>query len=205
MKSTTMATGAFGTMLAAGWYSPDPIFTSCLTTFGLAGIIGYNVVWGVTPALHSPLMAVTNAVSGMTVVGALSLGISCVNIGGGFLVTHRMLDMFKRPTDPSDHAYLYAIPALGFMGTYAYGKTVMGIDELTQMAYLAGSMGCIGGIAGLSNQKTARVGNAMGMTGVGIGMTGALGTMDFSNGLHYQIGALAAVGGLAGLGIAQRV
>merc|ERR1719433_1800582 len=101
LTSTMLTTGAFGTMLACGYASPDPIFTSCLTTFGLAGIIGYNVVWGVTPALHSPLMAVTNAVSGMTAVGGLmlmgggviphstaqllgaaSLMVSCVNIFG---------------------------------------------------------------------------------------------------------------------------
>jgi len=78
---------------------------------------GYHTVWGVTPALHSPLMSVTNAVSGITAVGGMILMgggyyptntieglaataafISCINIGGGFLVTQRMLDMFKRPS-----------------------------------------------------------------------------------------------------------
>ena len=77
---------------------------------------GYHTVWGVTPALHSPLMSVTNAISGITAVGGMLLMgggyyptniteglaataafISCINIGGGFLVTQRMLDMFKRP------------------------------------------------------------------------------------------------------------
>lgn len=86
-------------------------------------------MWGVTPALHSPLMSVTNAVSGITAVGGLLLMgggmvpgtvpqglaataafISSINIFGGFLVTQRMLDMFRRPTDPSEHNYLYAIP-----------------------------------------------------------------------------------------------
>jgi H+-translocating NAD(P) transhydrogenase len=78
---------------------------------------GYHTVWGVTPALHSPLMSVTNAVSGITAVGGMLLMggglypsnatqalaataafISCINIGGGFLVTQRMLDMFRRPS-----------------------------------------------------------------------------------------------------------
>lgn len=78
---------------------------------------GYHTVWGVTPALHSPLMSVTNAISGITAVGGMILMgggyyptniieylaataafISCINIGGGFLVTQRMLDMFKRPS-----------------------------------------------------------------------------------------------------------
>ena len=80
---------------------------------------GYHTVWGVTPALHSPLMSVTNAISGITAVGgmllmgggyypdntvhtlaALAAFISSINIGGGFLVTQRMLDMFKRPGKP---------------------------------------------------------------------------------------------------------
>ena len=74
-------------------------------------------MWGVTPALHSPLMSVTNAISGITAVGgmllmggghmpdntytslaALAAFISSVNIGGGFVVTQRMLDMFRRPS-----------------------------------------------------------------------------------------------------------
>lgn len=80
--------------------------------------LGYHTVWGVTPALHSPLMSVTNAVSGITAAGALHLigggympqnlaqslalfaaFISSINIGGGFTITKRMLDMFKRPSN----------------------------------------------------------------------------------------------------------
>jgi NAD(P) transhydrogenase len=156
-----------------------------LTKFGLASICGYQTVWGVTPALHSPLMSVTNAISGgraraaggaclwgnlpclaagqlppacpwllrplrcsppdgaarppaprstphpagLTAVGgimlagggylptttaqglaALAVLTSAINIGGGFTITQRMLDMFKRPTDPKEHNYLYGIP-----------------------------------------------------------------------------------------------
>jgi NAD(P) transhydrogenase len=92
-------------MLALGIASP-PALMQNLTTFTLAGIIGYKVVWGVTPALHSPLMSVTNAISGIVAVGGLilvgggllphtpaqwlagiSVFISCINIFGGFLVT----------------------------------------------------------------------------------------------------------------------
>jgi len=222
-KQTALVTGAFGSMLGLGFLSPDPVFTSCLTTFGLAGIIGYNVVWGVTPALHSPLMAVTNAVSGTTAVGGLmlmgggivpattaqalgaaSLMVSCVNICGGFLVTSRMLDMFKRESDPPDYSYLYGIPATAFIGAFGYGR-YLGVDDITQMAYLAGSIGCIGGIAGLSQQKTARAGNAMGMMGVAIGSAGALASVEWPAMVPLQIGGLAAVGGLAGFAIAQKV
>jgi len=224
VRSTAMMTGVFGTMLAAGYASPSPVFTTCLTTFALSGIIGYNVVWGVTPALHSPLMAVTNAVSGMTAVGglmlmgggyfphsfaqlagALSLMISCVNIGGGFLVTHRMLDMFKRPTDPPNYSWMYGIPGSLFIGGYAYGKMNGVGADLTQMAYLAGSLGCIGGIAGLSAQSTARAGNAIGMTGVSIGLAGALGAVDWPAGTLAQIAVLGGVGAATGLAIAKKV
>jgi len=84
-----------------------------LTVFVLAVFVGYHVVWRVTPALHSPLMSVTNAISSVIIVGALvaagPLGISfakimgfvavtlaSVNIFGGFIVTQRMLQMFQR-------------------------------------------------------------------------------------------------------------
>ena len=81
--------------------------------FLMACFVGYYVVWNVTPALHSPLMAVTNAISSVIIVGAMlaaGLGLSgwamgfgffavalaSVNIFGGFLVTHRMLSMFRK-------------------------------------------------------------------------------------------------------------
>lgn len=88
-------------------------FVSLLTIFALACFVGYYVVWRVTPALHSPLMAVTNAVSSVIIVGALlaaglkglgaaqlfgfiAVALAAVNIFGGFIVTHRMLSMFKK-------------------------------------------------------------------------------------------------------------
>ncbi len=86
---------------------------SFLTIFVLACFVGYFVVWGVTPALHSPLMSVSNAISGIVLIGALiaagtdtnttakALGLigvflASVNIFGGFTVTQRMLSMFKK-------------------------------------------------------------------------------------------------------------
>ena len=88
-------------------------FISILSIFVLACFVGYYVVWRVTPALHSPLMAVTNAVSSVIIVGALiaagpagfgfskmmgflAVILASVNIFGGFLVTQRMLSMFKK-------------------------------------------------------------------------------------------------------------
>jgi proton-translocating NAD(P)+ transhydrogenase subunit alpha len=90
-----------------------PSFVYELTVFVLAVFVGYYVVWRVTPALHSPLMSVTNAISSVIIVGALiaagPLGLSfakimgfvavtlaAVNIFGGFIVTQRMLEMFQK-------------------------------------------------------------------------------------------------------------
>ena len=84
-----------------------------LVIFVLAIYVGYHVVWTVTPALHTPLMAVTNAISAIVIVGAmlaaaltetmvgktfgvLAVALAAVNVFGGFLVTRRMLEMFKK-------------------------------------------------------------------------------------------------------------
>jgi NAD(P) transhydrogenase subunit alpha len=88
-------------------------FVSLFTIFVMACFVGYYVVWRVTPALHSPLMAVTNAISSVIVVGAIlaagpreldlsailgfvAVILASVNIFGGFIVTERMLSMFKK-------------------------------------------------------------------------------------------------------------
>ncbi len=88
-------------------------FLSQISLFVLAIFVGYYVVWSVTPALHTPLMAVTNAISSVIIVGALiaagpadmsvakilgiiAIGLAAVNIFGGFAVTHRMLSMYKK-------------------------------------------------------------------------------------------------------------
>jgi NAD(P) transhydrogenase subunit alpha len=72
-------------------------FISILSIFVLACFVGYFVVWSVTPALHTPLMAVTNAISSVIIVGALiASAAASVNIFGGFAVTARMLAMYKK-------------------------------------------------------------------------------------------------------------
>ncbi len=109
---TTAAAHAPESASAATGGAIDP-FVFQLAIFVLAIFVGYYVVWSVTPALHTPLMAVTNAISSVIVVGALlAVGISAsglatgfgfvalvlvsVNIVGGFLVTQRMLAMYKK-------------------------------------------------------------------------------------------------------------
>lgn len=91
----------------------DDFLVTGLTVFVLACFVGYYVVWRVTPALHSPLMAITNAISSVIIVGALiaagpaaftfskflgflAVVLASINIFGGFIVTRRMLAMFKK-------------------------------------------------------------------------------------------------------------
>jgi NAD(P) transhydrogenase subunit alpha len=84
-----------------------------LVVFVLAVFVGYHVIWNVTPALHTPLMSVTNAISSVIIVGAIlaasssevdfgsilgviAVALAAVNVAGGFLVTQRMLEMFRK-------------------------------------------------------------------------------------------------------------
>ncbi|TDH35035.1 NAD(P) transhydrogenase subunit alpha [Pseudohoeflea suaedae] len=112
VASQDMADAAGAAAHAASGGAIDP-FIFRLAIFVLAIFVGYYVVWSVTPALHTPLMAVTNAISSVIVVGALlavgaslsgyasgfgfvALILASVNIFGGFLVTQRMLAMYKK-------------------------------------------------------------------------------------------------------------
>jgi len=84
-----------------------------LVVFVLAVFVGYHVIWNVTPALHTPLLSITNAISSVIIVGAIlaaapadtdfgavlgviAVALASVNVAGGFLVTYRMLDMFRK-------------------------------------------------------------------------------------------------------------
>ncbi|KAF8965257.1 NAD(P) transhydrogenase beta subunit-domain-containing protein [Flammula alnicola] len=148
--------GAVGLGKATGTAFMDSFFT-----FGLAGLVGYRVVWGVAPALHSPLMSVTNAISGLVGVagmfvmgggylpgtvpqalGALAVLLASVNVAGGFILTKRMLDMFKRPTDPPEYSWLYAVPGVVFAGGFLAAAST-GMAGLVQAGYLTSSILCI--------------------------------------------------------------
>ncbi len=101
-------------VMLVGWQT-NITFMGHLLAFVLAIFVGYKVIWNVTPALHTPLMSVTNAISGIIVVGAmlqlyglksawepsaimgvLATGLASINVVGGFMVTQRMLSMFVR-------------------------------------------------------------------------------------------------------------
>ncbi|XP_033624217.1 NAD(P) transhydrogenase, mitochondrial-like [Asterias rubens] len=222
LKSSLMYTLGLTSLHGFGVLSPGASFNTMLTTFSLAGIVGYHTVWGVTPALHSPLMSVTNAISGITAVGglvcmsggyypdsiasslaALAAFMSSINIFGGFLVTQRMLDMFRRPDDPPEYNYLFALPAAGAIGTYMAAH-VSGYD-IQNVGYLAASLCCVGALSGLASQKTSRVGNALGITGVSTGMVATLAALKASPELYTQMASCIGVGGLIGTIIAKRM
>jgi len=111
-KAGQAASGA-ALLLAAAAITAPPEFLGHLTIFLLACIVGWHVIWNVTPALHTPLMSVTNAISGIILVGgmlvmaggglgpaailgAVAVLVATINVAGGFLVTQRMLRMFRK-------------------------------------------------------------------------------------------------------------
>ena len=174
VKTAGIASIAAFALLAFGYTSDSAESVSLLATFALAGLAGYQVVWGVAPALHSPLMAVTNAISGMTavggmlllaqgtsestslipdspahVMGAIATVLSFINIVGGFLITGKMLDLFRRPEDPNDYFEFYALPAAvlvgGLGGSYATGAG--------NLESVSGSVGIAAAICAISASK----------------------------------------------------
>ncbi|KAL1954353.1 hypothetical protein VTO42DRAFT_1380 [Malbranchea cinnamomea] len=221
-REVATVTAGMGSALALG-KSTGPLFMSNVFTAGLAGLIGYRVVWGVTPALHSPLMSVTNAISGMVGVGgmfimgggyfpetlpqalgALSVLLAFVNVTGGFVITKRMLDMFKRPGDPPEYPWMYAIPGVLFSGGYVAAVST-GMAGLIQAGYLVSSILCISSIGGLASQETARRGNMLGILGVVAGILATLAAVGFSNEVLAQFAGLAGVGSVLGAVIGRRI
>jgi len=223
MKQALTYTAGLGTINALGVGSPNGAFTNMSTTFSLGCIVGYHTVWSVVPALHSPLMSVTNAISGITAVGGLLLMgggyyptntieglaasaalISFINIFGGFIVTKRMLDMFKRPTDPPEYTHLMGIPAAAFLASYGYALS-QGYPEIHQMGYLAAGLCCIGALGGLSAQPTARLGNSLGMIGVTAGIASTIGLLQPTPEVLTQMLATCGIGALVGTTIAKKI
>jgi len=158
-----------------------------LRPFLLAGAAGYQAVWGVAHALHTPLMSVTNAISGMTIIGgihlfangvdesakllgAISAAVSAVNIVGGFIVTQRLLNLFKRKEDVDYSAFMlipgivlvvYAVMAADLSNSRLNVNT-----ELIELNNTLCSCLCIGAIVCLASQKSANIGCKFGILGV---------------------------------------
>jgi len=110
-----------GSLVGLGVLSPNPAVTQMMTTCGISIIVGYHTVWGVAPALHSPLMSVTNAISGLTAAGGLFL------MGGGLMP--QTIPQVLRATSPSSvfvtltRAICYVVMVL-FRFSHAHLKSV---------------------------------------------------------------------------------
>jgi NAD(P) transhydrogenase len=195
------------------------VVTSLLTTFLLAGAAGYQAVWGVAHALHTPLMSVTNAISGCTAVGGLllyqrsssptgaGLGmiailVSSINIIGGFVVSQRMLDLFKKAGD-ADFSYFYYLPALVFaIALFVDSK------ELVDPVLTISGLLCVMAIGGLATMQTANAGCKFGIVGVFGAVIAtftkihAAGASDFVMGASL---ALMVIGGVFGVAVGRSV
>ncbi|KAJ7172395.1 NAD(P) transhydrogenase beta subunit-domain-containing protein [Mycena filopes] len=197
-REVVTVTAGMGGVLALG-KATSTAFMDSFFTFGLAAL------------------SVTNAISGMVGVGglfvmgggylpgtipqalgALSVLLASVNVAGGFIITKRMLDMFKRSTDPPE--YFVAVFAGGFL---AAASTGMG--GLVQAGYLTSSVLCIASLSGLASQATARQGNSLGMLGVGSGILASLAAVGFEPAVLAQFAGVAGIGGLIGTIVGRRV
>lgn len=223
MRSALFTTA--GTTTALGLVSMVPN-APMMTTFALSCWVGNSCVQGVTHALHSPLMAMTNAISGMTIVGGMlqlggglvpgtvpqllaagAVGLSAVNLAGGTIVTKKMLDMFRRPDDPPEYNEYYLLPgAAAVVGSGALFATGAAPASLAPMLALGSALGCVGGISCLSSQQTARLGISVGMSGIGTGLAATLAYMNpVDIGTYGQLMVVGGTGAAAGTYISTKI
>jgi len=193
---------------------------SLLTTFLLAGGAGYQAVWGVAHALHTPLMSVTNAISGMTLAGGLllireavdgddaiqvrilamiAILVSTSNIVGGFIVSQRMLNLFRKE-GVKEYSVLFLLPGLvlvGFPIAFAHRP------ELVAATNSISSLLCVGAIGALASMKTANIGCKLGMIGVAGAISSTMVGLQESQ--YLVIAGLIFVGAMIGVGVGLKV
>ncbi|CAJ1358097.1 unnamed protein product [Effrenium voratum] len=191
----------------------EGVKSSLLTTFLLAGAAGYQAVWGVAHALHTPLMSVTNAISGCTAIGglllleksespvayqlaALAVLVSSVNIFGGFVVSQRMLNLFKKPGD-KDYSGMMLFPAVIFL------IISLQAPDLLKAVSTVSALLCVAAIGGLATMSTANAGCKFGMVGVFGGMIATMVGLSKANLLFSSL--LLVIGGSAGIFMGLKV
>uniref|UniRef100_A0A667GV98 NAD(P) transhydrogenase, mitochondrial n=1 Tax=Lynx canadensis TaxID=61383 RepID=A0A667GV98_LYNCA len=190
LRKTMTTASAYTAGLTGFWFGPCGAqfsLSQMVTTFGLAGIVGYHTVWGVTPALHSPLMSVTNAISVWSSLVFPHLRFSWAvqfSIGGLALMGGHLY--------PSQLLRALLLLLRGFLVTQRIGYNI------EQIMYLGSGLCCVGALAGLSTQGTARLGNALGMIGVAGGLAATLGGLNPSPELLAQMSGAMAWGGTIG-------
>lgn len=222
LEQALFYTGAAGACVGIGSKVPD---TGMLSTLALSVWVGSQAVRGVSHSLHSPLMSITNAISGMTIVGGMlqlgggflphtipqtlavgAVGLSAVNLSGGFLVTHKMLQMFRRKDDPPEYFHYYLLPAGVSVAGLATATMIGGVSPALNGALaLASGLGCVAGISQMSQQHTARLAVYAGLGGVGMGLAATLATMDVPLSVYAQLAGASALGGGLGHYLAGRI
>ena len=135
------------------------------------------------------------------------VGLSAINLAGGTIVTKKMLDMFKRPTDPPEFNHLYLIPsAVAVAGSGALFASGLNPQSLAPMLAVGSALGCIGGISCLSAQSTARLGIYVGTGGILTGLAATLAYMNPSDIATYgQLMMLGVGGGGVGYYISKKI
>lgn len=200
-----------------------------LTVFVLAIFVGYYVVWKVTPALHSPLMAVTNGISSVIIVGAvLALGsaqdfttqlfgvlavfMASINIFGGFMVTRRMLDMFTKKKEGASPAKIGMLALDLIVNFKEWALLPIGLlvlcftlknHDLLAILYLASAVLFILALQGLSSAKTSMKGLTYGIWGMGIAIVVTLLSPIVTSYAWILAGLMG--GGLIGSVIAKKI
>ena len=221
-RNALMWTAGMGSGVLLGCAVPS---VGLLSTFALSVWVGSQCIRGVAHSLHSPLMSLTNAISGTTILGGMmqlgggvlpqtvpqvlgttAVGLSAINLSGGFLVTQKMLDLFRRPTDPPEFLQYYLTP-FGVIGGGFGFASLAGVapETLAGTVALTSGLGCIAGIGCLANQETARMGVYLGLGGVGLGILSAVQRMDCTLPVYGQLIGASALGCVVGQQIANRV
>jgi len=200
-----------------------------LPTFALSVWVGGYCVRGVAHALHSPLMSLTNAISGMTILGGMhqlhhvnwpipvsipdwlafsAVTFSAINLVGGFIVTRSMLDLFRRSTDPPEYNYYYLYPPAAVCTWFVAKGAGAGIDSnmLTTLS-LASGLGCVGAISLMAHQETARQAVYVGMGAVSAGFIATLLQMQGDCGFvaYAQLAIGCSIGAAAGYRISSEI
>eukprot|EP00929_Paragymnodinium_shiwhaense_P110353 TRINITY_DN772_c0_g1_i1.p1 TRINITY_DN772_c0_g1~~TRINITY_DN772_c0_g1_i1.p1 ORF type:complete len:1038 (+),score=331.08 TRINITY_DN772_c0_g1_i1:85-3198(+) len=207
-----------GMMLGLG----EGVSSSALSTFLLAGAAGYQAVWGVAHALHTPLMSVTNAISGTTAIGGIlllarieeakketdddvlgkylamiAIMFSAVNIVGGFVVSQRMLNLFRKAGEKEYSSVLLLAGGLLVWGALSKNAGIISSTE-TVSALL-----CISAIGGLASMATANSGCKFGILGVFGGVMATL--VNVPEATLFEVLILMGIGSVLGVIVGARV
>jgi NAD(P) transhydrogenase len=135
-----------------------------------------------------------------------AVGLSFVNLAGGFLVTKKMLDMFRRPDDPPEYHHYFLVPPAAAIGVYTIGQlTGSAPAGMTAAMALASGLGCVSGIAAMSNQTTSRLAVYLALGGVATGLTTTFFTMNVPSAVYGQLLLASGIGAGVGYSVAKEI